>query len=108
MGSRLMKRLWQAAAALTTLAVTQLALACPVCGQREEPGSSQWFALGALVVLPWFVVAGVAYWMRRSMLQLDGSLAVTSATGLALDEVGARSHKNDETLGLRAETETER
>ena len=79
-GGKPMRATLSAMAALAVVFVSELAWACPVCAQREEPGSLQWFALGALVVLPWFVVGGAAWWMKRSMQQLSiNAVGVVSA-----------------------------
>ena len=93
---RNLRAAWSLLAATATVLAADVALACPVCAQREEPGSLQWFALGALVVLPWFVVGGAAWWMKRNMQQLNSHTVVLaddpagSTDSLTHDHEGAR------------------
>lgn len=104
-----MKATGSALAALGTLLVAEVARACPVCAQREEPGSLQWFALGALVVLPWFVVGGAAWWMKRSMQQLNSQTALladeSAGAGCSLthDHEGARLPRFSVHLGEKGQ-----
>lgn len=61
----------RALALLTALCVATLAsaaAACPVCASREEAGQLRWVALGAFIITPWIVAAGVALYIRRGLL----------------------------------------
>jgi hypothetical protein len=104
-----MRATLSAMAALAVVLVSELAWACPVCAQREEPGSLQWFALGALVVLPWFVVGGAAWWMKRSMQKLTSEMVVLaedgtgSADSLTHDHEGAVLPRFSVHLGERGQ-----
>jgi hypothetical protein len=40
-----------------------LALACPVCAQRQE-GPLGTVALGALIISPWIAAGAVGLWIR--------------------------------------------
>ena len=66
-----------ASATLLTLA-SDVALACPVCAQRDEGGVMRYAALGVLVVMPWLVALAVAGFIRRERLAV---LAATSVEG---------------------------
>lgn len=78
-----MRRTLATAIGLWVTFVSAYAAACPVCAQRDEEGVMRYVALGALVVLPWFVVGGAALylWRERSALEdTAGSLTDGSST----------------------------
>ncbi len=57
---------WLAATAAAALAAIwpALALACPVCAQRQGGGPLGTVALGAIIVSPWIAAGTVGWWIR--------------------------------------------
>jgi hypothetical protein len=52
---------------LTTLGWTAVALACPVCAQRDDGGWLAQVGLGAFVLSPWIVALCVGLYIRRGV-----------------------------------------
>ncbi len=63
-----MRALVSTALALAAALAADVALACPVCAQRQDQGPLGKVALGALIVSPWIAAAAVGWWIRRGIL----------------------------------------
>jgi hypothetical protein len=69
----MMRRVLATAIGIWVTLVSAYAAACPVCAQRDEEGVMRYIALGALVILPWFVVGGAALYLWRERTALEGT-----------------------------------
>lgn len=58
---------------LSALFAAGLAEACPACASRQDGGSGQTIALGALLVVPFAVSAGVFRFIRASGASVNGA-----------------------------------
>jgi hypothetical protein len=68
-------RLWSLLAALVVALSSEIALACPVCAQRQDDGPLGKVALGVFIVAPWFVALAIGLWIRRGLLQEESERA---------------------------------
>ena len=77
----MMRALVSSLVALAATLCADLALACPVCAQREGGGALGTVALGALIVAPWIAGGAAAFWIRRGILAEADSIAGDSPAG---------------------------
>ena len=64
--TRKIRHLLSLTAAAGATFATQVALACPVCAQRDDGGWMSDIALGAMVLSPWAVTLTVGLWIRKN------------------------------------------
>lgn len=81
-----MRRVLATAIGLWVTFLSTYAAACPVCAQRDEEGVMRYIALGALVVLPWFVVGGAAIYLWRERSALEGTAGSLTDAGSSTEE----------------------
>lgn len=66
-------RILGALSGLSALFAAGLAEACPACASRQDGGSGQTIALGALLVVPFAVSATVIRFIRSSGASVNGA-----------------------------------
>jgi len=59
-------RVYVAAGALIALLTPSLAWACPYCAVRDDAGNAGTMLLGAMILLPFLIVATVVPTLRRA------------------------------------------
>jgi hypothetical protein len=70
-----LSRWWLGAGALVALATPTAAFACPYCAVRDEAGTAGSVLLGAMIVVPFLIVAIVVPALRRAAA--DPNLTLT-------------------------------
>ena len=73
---RVLAQTWLGAGALSALLLPMDAWACPYCAVRDEAGTAGTVLLGAMIVVPFLIVASVVPALRRAAAD-DHSLPPT-------------------------------